>query len=106
MKHFVWLSFDFGIKGDYEGIYTWLAAKKAKECGDNVACLWYEHAGELLADLKRDLNKAVDLSAKSRIYVIHLVDGRMKGRFIFGRRRPAPWAGYAEIEEEAEDTNG
>ena len=105
MRHFVWLSFDLGIQGDYEGMYAWLAGKQAKECGDSLACFWYEHPGELLADLHRDLEGAVELDAKSRVYVVQLVEGRMKGRFISGHRRPAPWAGYAEEEDAADDTD-
>ena len=36
MKHFVWISFDLGVKGDYEGMYAWLDSKDAKECGDST----------------------------------------------------------------------
>lgn len=105
MKHFVWVSFDLGIKGDYEGMYTWLDRHDAKECGDSVACFSYDHSGDLLQDIKQDLSDSVELDAKSRIYVIRLVDGKMKGAFIFGRRRNAPWAGLAGTGEQAEDTN-
>ncbi len=105
MRHFVWVSFDLGVKGDYEGIYRWLAQHDAKECGDSVACFWYEHPDELLQDLKRELGASVELTAKSRVYVIRLVEGRMKGTFIYGRRRNAPWVGFADSGEEIEDTN-
>ncbi len=104
MKNFVWVSFDLGVKGDYEGMYEWLDGHAAKECGDSVACFWYEHSGDLLRDMKEDLMNSVNLDAKkSRIYVIRLVDGRMKGGFIFGRRRSAPWAGSSGTGEQGDD---
>ena len=28
----IWLSFDLGISGDYEGMYAWLDDKNAQEC--------------------------------------------------------------------------
>jgi hypothetical protein len=107
VRHFVWLSFDLGISGDYEGIYAWLDAKGAKECGDSVACFSYDHPGDdLFEDMKDDLSGSVELNAKKdRIYVIRLLEGKMKGRFIFGRRRDAPWSGAAGIGEQDDDTN-
>lgn len=105
MRHFVWVSFDLGVKGDYEGMYTWLGQHEAKECGDGVACFSYEHPRDLLQDMKDDLSASVELNGKSRVYVIRLVEGKMRGNFIFGRRRNAPWAGFAETGEQAEDTN-
>jgi hypothetical protein len=106
MKHFVWLSFDLAVKGDYEGMYTWLDNHGAKECGDSVACFWYEHTGDLKQSIKRDLKEHVELDAKrNRIYLIHLVEGKMKGSFVFGRRRNAPWTGHAETGEDADDSS-
>lgn len=56
MKKFVWVSFDLGVKGDYEGMYAWLDGCGAKECGDSVACFWYSHASkDLLKDMREDL---------------------------------------------------
>jgi hypothetical protein len=37
MKSAIWLTFDLGVRGDYETLYTWLDQRLAKECGDNVA---------------------------------------------------------------------
>ena len=106
MKHFVWISFDLGIKGDYEGLYTWLDTHGAKECGDSLACFWYQHRGDLMENIKDDLKASVELDEKkNRIYVIRLVEGKMKGKFIFGRRRSAPWAGHGETGEQADDSS-
>jgi hypothetical protein len=105
VKHFVWVSFDLGVKGDYEVMYAWLDGHGAKECGDSVACFWYDHPGkDLLEDMKVDLDNSVDLDKKkNRIYVVRNVDGGMKGSFIYGRRRSAPWAGIAANGEQGED---
>ena len=39
MGKFIWLSYDLGIRGDYESLYSWLDDHEAKECGDSVAFL-------------------------------------------------------------------
>jgi len=107
MKHLVWVSFDLGVKGDYEGMYAWLDSQGAKECGDSLACFWYEHGkDDLLKRLKKEINENVELDErKSRVYVIRLVGGKMKGTFIFGGRRNPPWAGYAQSSDEVEDSS-
>lgn len=107
MKHFVWVSFDLGVKGDYEGMYSWLDSHSAKECGDSVACFWFEHpSDDLLKDLENDLKSNVDFDEKKvRVYVIRLVNGKMKGSFIFGRRRNSPWTGFGKNGEDEEDSD-
>jgi hypothetical protein len=106
MKHFVWMSFDLGVRGDYEGLYAWLDSKEAKECGEGLACFWFEHStNKLIHDLKEELSSHVRFDEKSsRLYVIRLVGGKMKGKFIFGRRRTPPWTGYGSTGENDEDT--
>jgi hypothetical protein len=105
VKHFVWVSFDLGVKGDYEGMYAWLDRHAAKECGDNLACFSYEHSREnLLQEIQEDLQDNIDIDfKKDRIYVVRLVNGEMKGKFIFGNRRNAPWTGAAGSGEQGED---
>jgi hypothetical protein len=105
MKHSVWVAFDLGVNGDYEGMYTWLDKQKAKECGDNVSFFEYKYGTDLLPDIKKDIQSAVSLNQKSRVYLIHLVQGKMKGSFIFGSRRNAPWAGFAGIGDQTEDSD-
>jgi hypothetical protein len=51
----VWISYDLGVRGDYESIYSWLDAHGAKECGDSLAVLTYRHDGQLIDKLKADL---------------------------------------------------
>jgi hypothetical protein len=107
MKHFVWVSFDLGVKGDYDGMYAWLDRHGAKECGDSVACFWFEHrTDELLKELKQELSDNVELDQKkNRVYVIRLVKGKMKGSFIFGQRRTPPWTGFGGTGENEEDSS-
>lgn len=104
-KIMVWLSYDLGINGDYEGMYTWFAKHKAKECGDSIGVLFYKYNGDFIEAIKQDIQSAVTLDKKSRIYVIRSVGGKIKARFIFGSRRVAPWAGFAEVEDQTEDSD-
>jgi hypothetical protein len=107
MKKFVWLSFDLGVKGDYEGLYAWLDSRNAKECGESFAGLNFEVSDErrLPTLLKKALSKAVNLDNRSRIYVVFF-DSRarkVRGQFIVGARRKPPWTGYGRALGEAEE---
>jgi len=94
MRAPIWLSFDIGLRGDYEGIYAWLDEHGAVECGDSVAYLKYEYQDDLSESLEQDLRRAIEVSKKTRIYVVwREADGKTKGRFIIGGRRSPPWAG-------------
>ncbi|MFZ1103192.1 MAG: hypothetical protein WAN86_10195 [Hyphomicrobiaceae bacterium] len=104
----VWISYDLGVRGDYEGLYAWLDAHDAKECGDSLAVLAYSHDGALLDKLKADIKKHVTIDKRTRIYVVYRdkATGKNKGRFIFGARRAPVWTGYAPsdmatVDEEA-----
>jgi hypothetical protein len=104
-RNSIWLSFDLGIQGDYEGLYTWLDSNDSHECVGNLAFLNYEHRGDLLTELKADLEASVNLDKRSKIYAIYLDPStkKMKGRFLFGKRKSSPWAGYSPKEEVEED---
>ena len=104
MKKLVWISFDLGVSGDYEGMYAWLDSHGAKECGDNVAAIEFEPRNDVVAELKSNIQESVTLDKKSRIYVIYRSeDGKMKGAFLFGRRKQASWTGYGASAEESSD---
>ncbi len=90
-----WLSFDLGLRGSYELLYTWLDNMGAKECGDNVATFVTEKTRE---QINEELSGFLD--EKARIYIISKKKG---GRFILGKRKVAPWAGYAEALQEVEE---
>ena len=104
MKQGIWISFDLGVRGDYEGLYGWLDAHKAEECGDSFGHLWYEYEGDLIESLSKDIEDAIDVTKKTRIYVVwrNRDNGKMNGRFIIGRRKAAPWAGSAGGADDSE----
>jgi hypothetical protein len=104
-KNAIWMSFDLGIQGDYEGLYSWLDSHEARDCGDNLAFLNYEHGNDILEDLKADLDQFVKLEKRSKIYVIYLdpETKKMKGKFIFGNRKSPIWTGYGPQGANEED---
>ena len=104
MKMFIWLSYDLGIRGDYEGLYAWLDDHDARECGDSVAYLAYSYDGSLPDSLKSDLHSAISIDKRTRIYAVYRNrKGSLKGRFIIGGRKRAPWEGYGSHEGQDED---
>ena len=104
-KSTIWISYDLGVRGDYESLYSWLDAHDAKECGDSVALLTYEYAGSLPDRLRAELKKAIEVDKRTRIYVIfrEQATNKNKGSFIFGSRRAAAWTGYASTGAGASD---
>ena len=107
MKKFVWLSFDLGVKGDYEGLYSWLDSQDARECGEYLAGFNFDVSDEkrLPSLLKKALSDAVDLDKRSRIYVVFF-DSRAKkvrGQFILGSRRKPPWTEYGGSTDATEE---
>lgn len=108
MKRAIWLSYDLGVMGDYEGIYSWLENHGAKECGSSVAFLQeYEFKDDLLECLKADIKEAVTLGKRSRIYVVFPDEdgGKPRGRYLFGKRKVPPWTGFGDIPEEEFDSD-
>jgi hypothetical protein len=55
MKSIIWLSFDLGVRGDYEGLYEFLDTHGAKECGDSLGFMNYEFKKDLITELEKDL---------------------------------------------------
>ena len=43
----IWLSYDLGIRGDYESLYAWLDQHNAKECGDSLAFFKFDYTHDL-----------------------------------------------------------
>jgi hypothetical protein len=92
----MWLSFDLGVRGDYEALYAWLDAHEAKECGPGIAYLKYRFKNDFLAELQSELETVLEDTARPRIYIIHTV-GKEKGaagRWLIGGRKSPPWAGF------------
>jgi len=103
LKKVIWLSYDLGIRGDYKGLYEWLDNHEAKECGDSVAVLIYEVNNNLIEELQNDLSEHVKIEQQDRIYLIWLQDNRVKGRFLFGKRKASAWQGYGSLKTEPEE---
>lgn len=97
-----WLSYDLGLKGDYHGMYEWLDTYEARECGDSLAVFKYKSGKNFLRDIIKDLKNTVEFNNGDRIYLIWRDDTAdiVKGKFILGKRKPAPWEGYALGEED------
>ncbi len=104
-KSTIWISYDLGVRGDYESLYAWLDDHKAQECGDTLAVLAYEHSGALVDSLKADIKGSIEISKRTRIYVIYrdAKSKSIKGAFVFGGRRMAPWSGFSGCGERVED---
>ena len=102
----IWLLFDLGLKGDYDGIYTWLDDNEARECGITAAVLKYHFKTDLISEIKKDLKKHIKLRESDRIYIIHFnrVENKMKGTWIFGKRKVPRWRGYAMQKTISDDT--
>ena len=103
MKKTVWISYDLGVRGDYEGLYYWLDDHNAKECGNSVAILEYDYANRFVEDLQNDISKNVRLDTHDRIYIIWREDGKIKGKFLSGKRKAAPWTGYGPQEPQVDE---
>jgi len=97
MKAIIWISYDLGIKGDYETLYIWLDSHGARECGDSVAYLSYEYEKDIVSEIKTDLRSKIKIGEKDRIYLIYKKPKTQSwiGMFIFGGRKPAPWEGFS-----------
>lgn len=110
-KKALWLSYDFGITGNYSAFFTYLDDRKAKECGNGLAYFEYETGGAdsetMIQNLKKELEQIVKPGPGDRIYAIWKDDTKPntpgKGRFLFGKRKSAPWNGYGSITENQND---
>lgn len=106
MKKSVWLSYDLGVTGDYEGLYAWLDDKNAKECGDSVATFSMDVNGaeDVFEKIGEQIKEFVDLGKRARIYAFCREGKIVKGKFLIGHRRTAPWEGYGTHDDQEEDS--
>lgn len=90
----IWLSYDLGINGDYEGLYTWLDKHSAKECGDSFAIInEFEYTGDLVKTVIQELKQNVTLRKRDRFYLI--CTKPVVAKFVIGGRKRSPWFGYS-----------
>src|SRR5690242_6749034 len=92
----IWVSFDLGLKGDYTGMYAWLDTHDARECNNYLAILKYGDSKDFLAEIENEVRRCVKLAEDDRVYLIWKEEdtGKLKGKFIHGARKRAPWHGY------------
>jgi len=98
-KKTIWISYDLGVRGDYDGLYAWLDDKGAKECGSSVAVIKVADLEDSICEkIKKEIGEKVKVDSRTRIYLIYRdpATNLNKGRFIFGGRRSSPWEGYGE----------
>ena len=109
-----WVSYDFGLKGDYNGLYSWLDERDAKECGNGVAFIKIIIKDENNFNSSRELQKIFDsmkkkinISKSDRIYLIweDSETNRTKGRFFSGSRKQSPWEGYGNLKNSSDETD-
>ncbi len=70
MRVGIWLSFDMGLRGDYESLYEWLDEHGGEECGDSVAYLKYDCQDNFPESLEEELRGAMEVTKKTRVYVV------------------------------------
>lgn len=107
MKKAVWISYDLGVKGDYDSLYAYLDNHKAVECGDSLAFLYVEFDGTDAAfemKIKGEIKEAVRLQKTDRVYIVYRRnDKRVGGKFLFGNRKSSPWQGFGHQEAVEDD---
>jgi hypothetical protein len=88
-----WISFDLGLRGNYEALYEWLDRLGADECGDSVATFSTDKTRD---QIQKELVRLLGPRKSARIYIIgRRPDGGLGGRFILGGRKQPPWTGYS-----------
>lgn len=101
-----WLSYDLGLKGDYENLYQWLDKHQSKECGGALAVFKRDVSKNFVEDIKNDLVANVQFKNGDRVYLIWRDGNLNKGKFIVGGRKRPPWEGYAPAIENVQEDSG
>ncbi len=101
-----WLSYDFGLRGNYSGLFTFLDNHGAIDCGNGLAYFMYNNpqkldSEKLVEKIKSELLELVVPSPSDRVYMIWKDEvgntSKVKGKFIFGNRKTAAWNGYSNL---------
>jgi len=98
----IWLSYDLGVSGDFQGLYSWLDDHEATECGNSMAFLKFNYPASVSNDaqldefIKTDLDEKVKFAPTNRIYIIRKSIDKQKtiGNYLVGKRKANPWEGY------------
>lgn len=99
-----WLCYDFGIRGDYQSLFQFLDEHNAIECGAGMAYFTVPIENNSDPDIEeavilRTKNAIVDrikTTTGDRLYLIWRQQNSVKGVFLVGNRKDAPWVGYGQ----------
>lgn len=98
MTYRCWLSFDLGLRGNYEELYAWLDNHQANECGDSMATFTTDKNIKEIGDEVAEI-----VGKNARIYLIGRdQNNKPLGRFVVGTRKQSPWTGYGANAREVE----
>ncbi len=96
-KHII-LNYDLGLKGDYNGLYSFLDNLNAIEIGNSSAAFEMKFSEDdfntIFHELREKLKEGINIEKTDRIYVIIIVKANVRGGFLFGQRKRAMWKGY------------
>lgn len=106
MKKTIFISYDFGLKGDYEGLFKWLDENEAEERGYGIGVI-KEYAydeniiktdNDFFKFIKDELTQRIKVGSSDRLYMIwnSLESDKIKAGFLFGKHKQSPWTGYAQ----------
>jgi hypothetical protein len=105
MKKTIFISYDFGMKGDYEGLFKWLDEHNAEERGYGIGIIKeYSCDRPIKKDLdflkfvRNELKDRIKVGSNDRIYMIwnSFETNKIKAGFLFGKGKQSPWTGYAQ----------
>ena len=90
----IWLSYDLGIKGDYNGLYTYLDSVNATECGNSVAYFETEIEKEIAKEILLNLKSFCEIRKTDRLYLVMNKGTKTVSGFLLGKKQSPPWEGY------------
>lgn len=97
-----WLTFDLGFGADYDGLFEWLDEHDAKECTPSTA---FFKSKQTVAEIEHEITNILDDNVKARVYLIYMNEDKEQvyGKWLVGKRKAAPWAGYFIPDEDEDD---
>ncbi|MEM0578308.1 hypothetical protein [Flavobacterium polysaccharolyticum] len=105
MKKTIFISYDFGMKGDYEGLFKWLDENNAEERGYGIGIIkeypckpTIKTDIDFIKSVRNELKDKIKVGSNDRIYMIwnSFEVNKLKAGFLFGKSKQSPWTGYAQ----------
>ncbi|MCF6241290.1 MAG: hypothetical protein L3J74_08100 [Bacteroidales bacterium] len=91
----IWLNFDFGFRGDFEGLFILLDKYKAIECGSDLAYFKLSYKKDIIKQLRKEIIENVQIERTDRIFLIVKYKNKIKSGFLFGGHKRPAWEGYS-----------